>query len=830
MKRKSIISMLLLSMMMGMFSTSCQDMLSPDSERHSYQVGDDILYSYWGILKSLQNIGERYVILNECRGDLVDASPFVSDTIGAIVNFGDVEDPEDWKDGACSYLQIRDYYHIINSCNAYIAMCDTTRTVGTEEKSMLREYSQVLAIRAWVYMQLLYAYGPGNVPFYTEPMLTTDDINAFVSNMATKPKVTPELLAEELGPELEKMEPMEEKYGLPEYYNYGDVNDGNSHFVCHSSKCMFPVSIVLGDLYLLANKYEDAALHYYNYINTQECGPLAVDKCYSTGLIDDKLDYPIYSVQGGIPYNEKGAVSRSTEAITVIPSNKGKLEGKVMTDINRLFGFEAEMRTSSSEGAGASVSLSRNYDRELIPSKGYEALCDSQKYEIYVGTTYDSDGRHFSFDDNTTLEVLPGVGDARRSWIYGAEGQQWTFRKGDDELYGKMVSKQNPSGSFSTTYPVIYRKSTVWLRFAEALNRAGFPSYAFAILKNGLCNNRWRWFPESPNMMVSVDGSYVPMTDIMTPYFDYSGKKQNIITDYTIYDSLFVYIDTNGEETKMLPEDYDGDNKKSTYAELEAYLTDYFQQEYNANQTAYEEYLAKVEEDPTLEPVVPMDAPRTIDKNRVMWKIPNEQAVSNQPVDSCNVACYYLDRRELDRSSNYPFLNFYTPFMRGQNTQQLIYYKVQGKLFNRDVSQDRIPIKGASDDTYTIGVHQRGCGFIRYNDPKAYRSSYTYVGMVQKKLKEEYQMELTEKQIYGEEGDYLEDVQNAVEDLIIDEMALELAFEGTRFSDLCRVALRRGDPYYLAKRVSKRHDGVENGGLRESLHDMTKWFLPVPKE
>ena len=67
----------------------------------------------------------------------------------------------------------------------------------------------------------------------------------------------------------------------------------------------------------------------------------------------------------------------------------------------------------------------------------------------------------------------------------------------------------------------------------------------------------------------------------------------------------------------MLPEDYDGDNKKSTYAELEAYLTDYFQQEYNANQTAYEEYLAKVEEDPTLEPVVPMDAPRTIDKNRV---------------------------------------------------------------------------------------------------------------------------------------------------------------------------------------------------------------------
>ena len=72
MKRKSIISVLLLSMMVGVFSTSCQDMLSPDSERHSYTVAQDTLYSYWGILKSLQNVAERYVILNECRGDLVE--------------------------------------------------------------------------------------------------------------------------------------------------------------------------------------------------------------------------------------------------------------------------------------------------------------------------------------------------------------------------------------------------------------------------------------------------------------------------------------------------------------------------------------------------------------------------------------------------------------------------------------------------------------------------------------------------------------------------------------------------------------------------------------
>ena len=91
-------------------------------------------------------------------------------------------------------------------------------------------------------------------------------------------------------------------------------------------------------------------------------------------------------------------------------------------------------------------------------------------------------------------------------------------------------------------------------------------------------------------------------------------------------------------------------------------------------------------------------------------------------------------------------------------------------------------------------------------------------------------MELTEKQIYGDEGDYLEDVQNAVEDLIIDEMALELAFEGSRFSDLYRVAHRRQNPDYLAKRVAKRHTGEIDEKLREKLQTEDSWFLPVPTE
>ena len=818
--------MLLLSMMLGMFSTSCQDMLSPNSERHAYTVAEDTLYSYWGILKSLQNIAERYVILNECRGDLVDASGYVSDTIAAIINFGEVDNPENWEDGACAYLNISDYYHIINSCNAYLAMCDTVRTTGTNQKYMLKEYAQVQSIRAWVYMQLLYAYGENRVPFYKEPMLTTKDIDEFIADK-NHPLLTAQLLEQELAPELETLEPVEVRLsnetddqqmydyqGMPDYNNYGDVNSGNSHFVCHSSKCLFPISIVLGDLYLLSGNYTRAAQHYYNYINTPNCGPLAVDRCYSRGILDSKLDYPIYSYdEGSVPYTEKNAVSRGTEAITCIPSNKGKLEGKVLTDINRLFGFEASMRTSGNESGGASVGLSRNYERELLPSKGYEALCDSQKYEIYVGEP--TSDNTLDWGKAVTLEVLEGVGDARRAWIYAKEGRQWEFRVGDDDFYGKMVAKQNPGGSFSTTYPVIYRKSTVWLRYAEALNRAGFPSYAFAILKTGLCNNR-DWFPQDPSAMLEEVESSTG-----SPYlYMRTGTDASVYFDYNITDSVFIYqyFDEAGQNI-ILPGVEEG---MSSREELLAWVENYFQQEFEAYQEAYQASLD------TEEPLPPMDEPREVDPSRVYWA-PKDVNSFGSPIAN-GAACYYIALPELRRAANTPYLDFKQTYLRGQNQTQLIYSKDRTKMLTSSTMQERWPSgQTNSEYTYTIGVHQRGCGFILSDDPESYgRSSYNYVGLMQKKIKEATGKDVTEEDIYS--GAYDEDIQNAVEDLIIDEAALELAFEGSRFSDLCRVALRRNDPNYLAERVAKRHTGEVDGNLQSWLQDKSHWFLPIPKE
>lgn len=71
----------------------------------------------------------------------------------------------------------------------------------------------------------------------------------------------------------------------------------------------------------------------------------------------------------------------------------------------------------------------------------------------------------------------------------------------------------------------------------------------------------------------------------------------------------------------------------------------------------------------------------------------------------------------------------------------------------------------------------------------------------------------------------LEDSILYVEDLIVNELALETAFEGNRFQDLMRVSMRRNDPAYLADIVAKKYTGnVEE--IRSKLMLPANWYLP----
>ena len=85
------------------------------------------------------------------------------------------------------------------------------------------------------------------------------------------------------------------------------------------------------------------------------------------------------------------------------------------------------------------------------------------------------------------------------------------------------------------------------------------------------------------------------------------------------------------------------------------------------------------------------------------------------------------------------------------------------------------------------------------------------------------------RRAYVERAPIIGDPLISLEDNIIMESALELAYEGNRWEDLLRIALRRNDPTFLADKIYNKlsKDGNPNAGsVRTKLMNPDNWYLP----
>ena len=448
MKKISIISIFIFLIGLAFVTTSCEDMMPDDSSRVVYEEDNqlkepnDSLYSLWGILQKVQMLADRYVLLGEVRADLVDlSSVYATNDIRALANY----DYSSLSD-TCVYTRIRDYYAIINNCNYFLAHVDTSYITynPVEAKPLLREYAAVKGIRAWSYMQLALTYG--KIPFYLHPLTTLDDVNKVYKDESIR--LTLEEIAPKLIEDLEKVAEVD----LPSWtisWKEDEGKDNSPTTEYNVRNMLFPIRFLMGELYLLQNKYQEAATQYYRLIEKEEFELEGGERCYLAWNKDGES----YSIMNYKNMFKNASTPFLKEMVTGIPT-MNKEEHGFISELEYIFG-----------------NGSLRY-QELMPSSYWKSLCEQQL--------------NGSWSSTSKMPVYNTFGDARVNMYrtyYLRDNQAGIV---GIETYNENYKYYGYGSNASTANISIYRVAHVYLRFAEAINRMGYPEIAFAILKYGL--------------------------------------------------------------------------------------------------------------------------------------------------------------------------------------------------------------------------------------------------------------------------------------------------------------------------------------------------------
>ncbi|MBO4607038.1 MAG: RagB/SusD family nutrient uptake outer membrane protein, partial [Prevotella sp.] len=414
---------------------ACKDFLYDDSDIVTYSDKEflnsdaDTLWSVVGIMNKMQAIADRTILLGELRGDLVTITPNADADLRDVWQFTIGSDNK--------YHEPTDYYAIINNCNYFIAKADTALRNNRNETIFMKEYAAVKAYRAWTYLQLALVYG--RVPLVTEPIVSMEQSEQSFPLYGIE-DICQYFIAD-ISP-----------YAEIEHPGYGYIRNTDS------SLFYFPIYVLLGDLNLWAGHYREAAENYYKYISLRNgrnsSYPISTN---AVRFSANDSHWMQTSDRWSMMAFDTETNSSNSELITMIPGDSIPSEGNY-SQLRDLFNTNER----------------NEYKESILPSQQLYLLSASQRYCHYTSGgeyVYSPDG----LDDHLS-------GDLRL---------QASFRQSNVNmmLNGKRVTNYVTNSKYSTRNVHLYRRSMVYLRMAEALNRAGFPRFAFQILKSGVNNS-----------------------------------------------------------------------------------------------------------------------------------------------------------------------------------------------------------------------------------------------------------------------------------------------------------------------------------------------------
>jgi len=194
-----------------------------------------------GIYGKLLTVADRYILLNELRGDLLDV------THNSDAYLKQLNQHQEQADNP--YINPRPFYELIVNCNDALYNFNQMRKDGRlKEDEYVTRYSDIGTLRSWLYLQLGIHYG--KIPYVTQPISTVDDVH----NEALFQKIDFDSLLDSLVQFTEKL-PFLSEY--PEGTTLLTTVDNYS-----TAKMFIQKNVVLGDLYLWHGDYTKAASAY----------------------------------------------------------------------------------------------------------------------------------------------------------------------------------------------------------------------------------------------------------------------------------------------------------------------------------------------------------------------------------------------------------------------------------------------------------------------------------------------------------------------------------------------------------------------------------------
>lgn len=484
MKSKTIFSVLV-GAVVASAAISCEDMLRVDSDSVIYEQDNtlshtyDTVYSLLGVIQRMQAIADRTVILGEIRGDLVSLTGRESDDLRDLYKYDFANLKENNK-----FNNPIDYYAIINNCNYFLANADTS-FYRNDENVFFKEYISILSLRAWTYLQLAQVYG--SVYYVDKPITSGDQADESKWDLLRIDSLAARLIKDFEKDENRFLYNLKDSR-LPHFSLGGNDNDDGTKSQQHKSENMIvPLRLIMGDLYLWSGQYAKAAKYYYEYLYYKSNAvPVGTGCILWNGTTFERLGDDTY----------QGTFGENATPIAYIPMESEQYAGTV-SKLPDIF--------NSTKNNDYWPQLS--YSNALLNLSARQEFC----YHRIIATS----GVSVPVYSDKKLQNNPLLkGDLRLQSIFEVKAA-----KDGDKKSTVYNSSRQTLKKINSEKICLYRTDVVYLRLAEALNRAGLPHTAFGILKYGLTSEFIEDSISQTEIDKAVELGIVPTAqDIMFPY------------------------------------------------------------------------------------------------------------------------------------------------------------------------------------------------------------------------------------------------------------------------------------------------------------------------